>query len=601
MELLRSALWRRDRFPFHVMIESEENSIDPDDGNSWVCSACTLPIFSTPFQRSKQNVELLLHDQCAALPKKLMDHPFHPRQALHLVKNEDSSSSTISCDKCNQKCGSMFYKCFDSDCDLRLDLLCSLPMIKILHRSHEHRLMVIRGSASFICGACGTQHQGLSDPSYFCSACNFWIHRDCASLPNAIKLLHHQHSLFLTYDRSSSISSASSSSSSKCAICGDVLQSLGVYLCLKCGYYVHITCATSDPHSFQPVLIRDADLLHLPMADERANLVQYMLENTRYSSRVCNACVEYISPPFYSCSKCRDFLLHSCCADLPRKIHHPFHPQHTLFLFTETPESSLERPGFTCDGCLHRCSGFGYSCETCIDFKVDVVCALMPPSITHESHGKTHILHMSRETSDSSYKECSCCVLALYGIFYECSNCRQLKLHVRCALLPTSHTHFDRHPLKLTTSTKISLLTSTNDADGHDSDAEHSEAEMRHICDVCEMNMDKRKWYYSCKQRDSSFHTNCIPFLNHMIFGYKVKYGVSVDVKFHDCPLTLVPEATISGYHCDLCSRKFQYMHDDGGLRMRCAYECTKCNYRVHGKCARKSSEKKAMIINNSG
>ncbi|KAH6831773.1 hypothetical protein C2S53_010998 [Perilla frutescens var. hirtella] len=545
------------------MIESEENSIDPDDGNSWVCSACALPIFSTPFktsyQWSKENDKLLLHDQCASLPLKLMDHPFHPRQALYLVMNEDSSSFIpTSCDKCSDECGRMYYACIDSSCGLRLDLLCSLQ-IKILHRSHEHRLMVIRGSASFVCGVCGTQHQGRFALSYFCGACDFRIHQDCASLPNAIKLLQteHQHSLFLSYDRSSS---------------SNVLPRVGVYLCVKCGYYVHIRCATSDPHSFQPVLIRDAklaDLLHLPMADERANLVQYMLENTSaarddedeerggggdgddddddgcrhdpklkkhslifhdededvsddddddgigYSSRVCNACVEYISPPFYSCSKCRDFLLHSCCADLPRKIQHPFHPQHTLFLFTETPDqSSLYDPGFYCSGCGRRCSGFGYSGETGYYFKLDVVCALMPPSITHESHGKTHILHMSRETQTYEYSSysCSCCRDLLRHIFYECSNCRQFKLHGRCALLPTTLTHkFDRHPLKLTTPTNISVFTSTNDVDADDSDAE-----MQHICDVCEMNIDKREWFYSCKQRDNSFHINCIPFVDRL-------------------------------------------------------------------------------------
>ncbi|KAH6757434.1 hypothetical protein C2S51_038831 [Perilla frutescens var. frutescens] len=557
----------------HREIMSEENTIDPDDGNSWICSACTLPIFSTPFkisyQKSKENAKLLLHDQCASLPEKLMDHPLHPRQALHLVKNDDSSASTISCKKCREKCGTMFYKCIDSFCGLQLDLLCSLPMIKILHRSHEHRLMVIRGSASFICGACGTQHQGLSAPSYFCSACNFWIHRDCASLPNAIKLLRpkHQHSLFLTYDRSTS-SSAFSSSSSKCAVCGDVLQSLGAYLCVKCGYYVHIRCATSDPQCFQPEVEVEAEV---EFEEE---------EGGGYSSRVCNACVEFISPPFYNCSKCRDFLLHSCCADLPRKIQHPIHPEHTLFLFSETPVSRLERPGFTCTGCLCLCSGFGYSCETCSFIKVDVVCALMPPSITHESHGKTHILHMSRNFY-SVYK-CSCCMLELNRIFYECSNCLQLKLHGRCALLPTTLTHkFDRHPLKLTTSPfKISVINSTTD------DAEHSEAEMQHICDVCEMNIDKKEWYYSCKQWDNSFHINCIPFLNRLS---RLKFGVSVDVNFHDCPLTLVPQATLSGYHCDLCREKFKYIYPIG-FWMDCAYECTKCNYRVHGECATQSS-----------
>ncbi|KAH6767812.1 hypothetical protein C2S52_018795 [Perilla frutescens var. hirtella] len=549
---------------YHTRIESEENSIDPDDGNSWVCSACRLPIFSTPFQisyqRSKKNAKLLLHDECASLPEKLIDHPLHPREALHLVKNEDFSS--ISCDKCREECGSLLYRCYNFSCGLRLDLLCSLPMIKILHRSHKHRLMVIRGSASFICGACGTQHQGRLALSYFCSACNFWIHKDCASLPNVIKLLHHkhQHSLFLTYDRSSS-SSVSSSSYSKCAICGDALQSLGVYLCVKCGYYVHIRCATSDPHSFQPVLIRDAklaDLLHLPMEDEHTNIVQYMLENTSavddeaeeeqeeeheddddgcrhdpklkkhslifhdededvsydddydgtgHSSRVCKACIQFILPPFYSCSKCRDFLLHSCCADLPRKIHHPIHPEHTLFLFSKSQKSSLHLPGFNCSGCGHLCSGFGYSCETCSYFKVDVVCALMPPSITHESHGKTHILHMSRKPNFSY--SCSCCMLDLNGIFYECSNCRHLKLHAHCALLPTTVSHkFDKHPLKLTTSPKISLITTTTTND------DDSEEEMQHFCAVCETDIKERCWYYTCKQCDQSFHIACIPFLD---------------------------------------------------------------------------------------
>ncbi|KAH6812462.1 hypothetical protein C2S51_026224 [Perilla frutescens var. frutescens] len=395
-----------------------------------------------------------------------MDHPLHPRQALHLVKNEDSSSSTISCHKCREKWGSMFYKCMDSSCGLRLDLLCSLPMIKILHRSHEHRLMVIRGLASFICGACGTQHQGRSAPSYLCSDCGFWIHRDCAALPNAIKLLHpeHQHSLFLTYRYSRLDAVAGfTSSSSKCAICGDVLQSLGVYLCVKCGYYVHITCATSDPHSFQP--------------------------------------------------------------------------------------------------------GF-YTAVVVTIYAVDFA--------TSVKHATLNWMF--------------CCMLDLNGIFYECSNCRQLKLHAHCALLPTTLTHkFDRHPLKLTTSTKISVLTSTNDADADDSNAEHSEEEMQHFCDVCETDISKREWYYNCKQWHSSFHIDCIPFLNR---GYRVKSGVSVDVNFHDCPLTLVPEATHSGYHCDVCRRKFEYMYSRG-LRMHCAYECTKCNYRVHGVCARQSSEKK--------
>lgn len=230
----------------HTRIKSKETAIDPDDGNSWKCSACNLPIFSTPFKRKRGH---FLHDQCAYLPKKLKNNVFHLKP-LALKENWDLCEP-YSCDKCSSKCGTLYYECMHTNyCNLRLDLLCSMQ-VEILHRSHEHRLMVVRGPASFLCGACGTQHQGLSAPSFFCSACGFWIHRDCASSPNAIKLkmkLHH-HSLFLAYNVAAS---SSSTQGFKCEICGESLLSLGAYVCVKCRYFVHLRCATSDPQSFEP-------------------------------------------------------------------------------------------------------------------------------------------------------------------------------------------------------------------------------------------------------------------------------------------------------------------------------------------------------------
>ncbi|XP_057810302.1 uncharacterized protein LOC131024781 [Salvia miltiorrhiza] len=618
-------LWRN-TFRDHTRMSIEENGIDPDDGNSWMCSACTLPIFSTPFTTiNTRHGQVLLHDQCANLPKKLMDNAFHPGAPLMLKENWDSSSSQ-SCRECSKTCGSMFYQCLDPSCDFRLDLLCSLQ-IKILHRSHEHRLTaVIRGRAAFRCSACGTQHEGLSSPSYLCTACGFWIHTDCASSPNAIRLVQpqqHRHSLFLTYDIDVA---ATSSGDCKCAVCGKIISlGLGAYICYKCKYYAHIRCATWDPRCFEPVLIRDAklaDLLHLPMADERTSIVRYMLENTHVgeeeeeeygdeevgnpeygydqrlhkhplifhdeddvddeddddgtghsSSRVCNACVQFISPPFYSCSQCPDFLLHDSCFNLPAKIKHPFHPDHTLSLFTKAPIKHSIVDYFFCKGCSIKCSGFAYCCKTCRDFSMDVLCALMPASIyctplhpcrsapasiTHASHGKTHILYMSRY----SYGRCSCCNLSLYWtVSYECGNCRHLKLHARCALLPTTITHkFDAHPLNLTTSTRD---------------------DTQQICEVCEEDIDKRCWNYSCNDCEQWLHVNCIPFLDRRFS--RVKFGGSVGFKCHDCPLTGVRESTLAGYRCDCCKSKFRYENYKKEHR---AYECSKCCYKIHETCA---------------
>ncbi|XP_057763828.1 uncharacterized protein LOC130985071 [Salvia miltiorrhiza] len=595
----------------HTTIWSDENGVDPDDGNSWMCSACTLPIFSTPFTTiNTKHGQVLLHDQCANLPKKLMDNAFHPGAPLMLKENWDSSSSQ-SCRECGKKCGSMFYQCLDSSCDLRFDLLCSLQ-IKILHRSHKHRLTMVRGRAAFRCSACGTQHEGLSSPSYLCTACGVWIHKDCASSPNAIRLVQpqqHQHSLFLTYN----IIHAFPARDCKCAFCGEriLLYSVGAYFCFKCSYFAHIRCATSDPRCFESVLIRDAklaDLLHLPMADERTSIVRYMLENTdageeeygdeevgnpKYgydqrlhkhplifhdeddsgnvddeddddgtghsSSRVCSACVQFISPPFYSCSQCPDFLLHASCFNLPAKIKHAYHPDHTLSLFTKAPIKHRD-VGFFCHGCWILCSGFAYCCMTCTDFSMDVLCALMPTSITHASHGKTHILYMSRYNLGT----CSCCNLKFAGsMFYECSNCRHLKLHARCALLPTTISHkFDAHPLNLTT-----------DDDNDDT---------QQICEVCEEDIDKRCWNYSCNDCEQWLHINCIPFLDAIS---RVKFGGSVGFKCHDCPLTGVRESTLAGYYCDDCKYIF-IRYDEEDANEHRAYECSKCCYKIHETCA---------------
>lgn len=220
----------------------QENIIDPDDGNFRLCSACKLPIFSTPFKtrtESRSGSSVYLHDQCSKPPKQLEESDLHPSlEPLALQPNLHESR----CSKCDAVCGDVLYHCRDIRCNFQLDLMCALT-IKIMHRSHDHRLTVIRSTenASYACGACGTGHQpGLlwARPVslvYVCNACGFWLHPHCATLPNAILLHQHQHPLLLNY--------GSRSSSCHCAVCGDVVRSWGVYSCTKCDYYVHIMCA----------------------------------------------------------------------------------------------------------------------------------------------------------------------------------------------------------------------------------------------------------------------------------------------------------------------------------------------------------------------
>ncbi|XP_042003787.1 uncharacterized protein LOC121752757 [Salvia splendens] len=275
--------------------------------------------------------------------------------------------------------------------------------------------------------------------------------------------------------------------------------------------------------------------------------------------RVCNACVQYVSPPFYSCSECPDFFLHGCCARLPELIRHPAHAEHSLVLHSKAPKT-----GFSCRGCHLRCNGFAYSCENCDDFTLDVVCSLINPAITHKPHKSTHILFMSRSMIID--EKCSCCASILNGICYECSSCPIFKLHVRCALLPKTVRHYyDQHPLRLTTNAPEGGTNGTDEF----------------FCEVCEERIDIEQWNYSCSKCYQLFHVDCIPSIDQLS---RIKLGSHVRVDVHGCPVELVRrnDSVCSGRKCGSCHEALR-LGDDG-----LAYECSNCFFGLHQNCANK-------------
>ncbi|KAG6389947.1 hypothetical protein SASPL_151422 [Salvia splendens] len=175
-----------------------ENNLDPDEGNSRLYSACKLPIFTTPFKATESGSGYL-HNQCSNLSINLDGSDLHPSlEPLEKRPNLHDSK----CSKCKAVCGDVMYRCRDAECDFQLDVTCAWP-VKIMHRSHDHRLTVNRCCRGFSCSACQTKHRpGLlwaqSMPLvYACNACDFWRHPHCAALPNAIQHKRHRHPLLL--------------------------------------------------------------------------------------------------------------------------------------------------------------------------------------------------------------------------------------------------------------------------------------------------------------------------------------------------------------------------------------------------------------------
>ncbi|GER34466.1 cysteine/Histidine-rich C1 domain family protein [Striga asiatica] len=89
-----------------------------------------------------------MHDECSGeFPPKLKGHVLHPKGDLILHCQHPSTplDARLSCTRCGSTCGTIFYKCPDDDsnCNFRLDLKCARP-IRVLHRSHRHKLTVRR-------------------------------------------------------------------------------------------------------------------------------------------------------------------------------------------------------------------------------------------------------------------------------------------------------------------------------------------------------------------------------------------------------------------------------------------------------------------------
>ncbi|XP_042034257.1 uncharacterized protein LOC121780693 [Salvia splendens] len=232
-------------YKFHSK-HKEENKLDPDDGNSSLCSACNIPIFSTPFKLETEPRSGYVHDQCSNLPVDLDGSDLHP--SLEPLQRQPNLHKS-RCSKCNAVCGDVLYRCWDKECNFQLDVTCAWT-VKIMHRSHDHRLTVIRCSAGFFCQACGTEHRpslSWARPMplvYVCNACDFWLHPHCAALPNAIQHERHHHPLLLNY--------MARSTWDRCAICSTACKRWGSYSCPVCDYNVHIMCAISNDQSFKP-------------------------------------------------------------------------------------------------------------------------------------------------------------------------------------------------------------------------------------------------------------------------------------------------------------------------------------------------------------
>jgi hypothetical protein len=531
------------------------------------CDGCGESINGSCYHCKKCSFDL--HESCAKLPPEL-NHPIHRQHTLILIRKPPYEGETCSCSCCDLPCKWFIYHC--ELCKFNLDIKCATLPPELKAGIHRHKFILFPKSISFTCDVCGKIGKGMA---YQCSICALWVHPNCTSSPLIVKHIRHKHSLIYT-----DFLEADQSNQRICQLCVDkVNTNFGSYYCSQCDFIAHFDCATdeegkderfsdeSNDNESSTTMQKHKD----SKPDELANKLYYVVKKIETgeeqneiateiehifhkhdlklidklaSKGICDGCIRPIFPPFYSCAQC-DFFLHKSCVELPSKKVHLLH-RHPLTLF-KAPHM------FECSGCAGLSNGFAYQCESC-HFQLDVQCSsILDAELIHKGHDHKLVLPSIRND-----EKCSACKST--SKIYRCVTCK-FTLDFRCSMLPLTVKYGKHeHPF---------ILSYTAEDDSGE-----------YYCDICEEERDPMHWFYYCKDCNYPAHPQCI-------FGefQNIKSGVSCTYYMHHHPLTLVCK-TKDHPLCAECKKPCNDL----------AFECSTCNFILHGWCFHKDSIRDRLI-----
>ncbi|PKI54877.1 hypothetical protein CRG98_024760 [Punica granatum] len=345
-----------------------------------------------------------------------------------------------------------------------------------------------------------------------------------------------------------------------------------IYECYDCIFFLDVACAISTIHP-------------TGLEDEKENMIQHFAHehpltsfDVKLPNRIdCRACQRQISGLVYGCRSCI-FLLHQSCAELPREMQHPLHPQHPLNLLA-SPKKAFKSRG--CDNSYQ----FAYSCDECALY-LDVLCAVStpPPSQEQEKDSMVMINHFSHQhplrlLHIGEHNDALCCKFRrkkLLGGAYCCQDC-VFFLHESCAKLPLEIRHFlhsDHGHLKLQEAAKY----------------QSSKEEFRCGCCSC----DCSGFAYRCERCSFTIDLECVV---HTLFAFKEILNGNLPDTFSDLRRTLegMISPSVHGHWMTISYSKIRETtsciacgHPPEGLVYRCAAPCLTV---LHKSCVEQKSE----------
>ncbi|XP_010528985.1 PREDICTED: uncharacterized protein LOC104805963 [Tarenaya hassleriana] len=551
--------------PSHVIEnpKAHEHSLTlflmPNEIELFICHICGYCCFHSAYVCSQ--CEFFFHVNCVNLSPEIK-HPSHPSHPLQLLMDGAPRYSDGKCCLCGDEFEKgRLYHCSLCNYSLNLDCVkCPPPLTHKSPKTHEHKLTLIPRHLSFTCNACGKN--GDRSP-YVCLQCNFMIHRKCFDLPLLININRHDHRISRTYLLGLKFFDHD------CAVCHRKVDwPYGGYICSSCPNFVaHPDCSTTPsvwdgkeligtPEEIEdmepPFKVIDDSLIN-HFTHEEHNLRLNNKDDIACDERIieCKACIRPVySDPFYSCTQC-NYILHETCANLPRTKRHPLFAEK----LTLVGGSTYLQDSFTCHACDRRSTGFRY-CVRKLDYAVDVQCISISEPLNHDSH--PHPLYFV----DRCRGNCEACgklgYLGFRCIREEC----EYFLHYGCAVLPkmVEKHKADDHPLF--------------QCYGEDIDATG-----RYWCDICEREVDPKRWFYTCDRCCTTFHIDCV--LGDLFMGHAAGSMFTTkafDIVAPNRQVQVVANNGICRPYCDVCKSRCKASlilktRDDAGLFI-CSSPC---------------------------
>ncbi|XP_062077028.1 uncharacterized protein LOC133781936 [Humulus lupulus] len=347
----------------------------------------------------------------------------------HQLVLKTESQTDINCGVCDDEISEpSFYECELCDaCCVHTACQQILSCDQINHPFHPSHLLILSADeGSFICSSCHQIH--FFKPCFACQQCNFYMDIKCVQMPpitfdddgEHIQHFTHQHPMPLCYIKDEFKGVL------KCFACRMPCPG-EVYGCNTCGYVLHKSCAhlpeTIQPHS-----------CHHP--DHPLSIYIASKQFTR-----CKLCYKGELFFIFGCCDCDFYLCVNCATTVvPPPIKYRYH-QHPLY-FVETIYTNLEK----CDGYDSYCKNpilqgsveFEYTnssvfCCTKCDFKVHLLCGMLPNSIKYDNH--IHTLSLTDLVIENGFGEYCCDVCENDRnprlCVYYCEDCVYIA-HVHC-------------------------------------------------------------------------------------------------------------------------------------------------------------------------